>query len=62
MVNFQDEKLKIRKQLRDVRHQLDKDIRDLGTQLKLINILLVPVILTLIAILFAWTRARKREA
>ena len=27
--SFQDEKLRIRKQLRDVRHRLDKDIEDL---------------------------------
>lgn len=60
LVNFQDEKLKIRKQLRDVRHQLDKDIRDLGTQLKLINILSVPLLLTVIAIIFAWGRGRRK--
>lgn len=44
---FQDEKLKIRKQLRDVRHQLDKDIEELGTQLKFLNILLMPLLLTI---------------
>lgn len=43
---FQDEKLKIRKELRDVRHQLDKDIDELGSTLKFLNILLLPLLLT----------------
>ena len=46
LVTFQDQKLKIRKDLRDVRHQLDKDIENLGTMLKFINILLMPLLLT----------------
>jgi ABC-type uncharacterized transport system involved in gliding motility auxiliary subunit len=46
LARFQDEKLKIRKQLRDVRHQLDKDIEQLGTMLKFLNILLMPLLLT----------------
>jgi len=56
---FQEEKLKIRKQLRDVQHQLDQDIEDLGTQLKLINILLIPA---LICLLLLFNVARKRLA
>jgi ABC-type uncharacterized transport system involved in gliding motility auxiliary subunit len=44
---FQEEKLKIRKQLREVRHQLDKDIEVLGSTLKFINIALIPLLLTL---------------
>ena len=43
---FQDEKLRIRKELRDVRHQLDKNIEDLGSSLKFLNILLLPLLLT----------------
>jgi len=43
--SFQEEKLKIRKQLRDVQHQLDQDIEALGTTLKLANIFLVPVLI-----------------
>lgn len=49
---FQDEKLRIRKQLRDVRYQLDKDIQDLGTKLKFLNILLMPLLLTLGLLVF----------
>jgi ABC-type uncharacterized transport system involved in gliding motility auxiliary subunit len=44
---FQQEKLRIRKQLRDVRHQLDRDIEFLGTTLKFLNIFLLPLLLTL---------------
>ena len=43
---FQDEKLIIRKQLRSVRHQLDKDIKSLGAGLKFLNIVLLPLLLT----------------
>ncbi|MGK0306752.1 MAG: ABC-type uncharacterized transport system involved in gliding motility auxiliary subunit [Gammaproteobacteria bacterium] len=44
---FMQEKVTIRKSLRDVRHQLDKDIESLGNWLKLINIALAPLILIL---------------
>ena len=54
---FQQEKLRIRKQLRDVRHQLDRDIDALGMQLKVINILIAPLLLTVL--LFAAYRMRK---
>jgi len=47
LVQFQQEKLRIRKALRDVRHQLDQDIEMLGTTLKFVNIVLMPLLLTL---------------
>jgi ABC-type uncharacterized transport system involved in gliding motility auxiliary subunit len=50
LVQFQNEKLKIRKDLRDVRHQLDKDIEELGAKLKFLNILLLPLLLTVMLI------------
>ncbi len=59
LAKFQKQKLKIRKELRDVRHGLDQDIRHLGLWLKVINILAVPLILTLVACVFLW-RKRKR--
>lgn len=43
---FQEEKLRIRKELRDVRHQLDSEIESLGGMLKLLNILIMPLLLT----------------
>ncbi|MCG8613262.1 MAG: Gldg family protein [Pseudomonadales bacterium] len=60
VLKFQEERLKIRKQLRDVQHQLDQDIETLGRNLKLINIFLVPLLLTVLA-LFArvWMRNRR---
>ena len=56
---FQTEKLKIRKQLRDVQHQLDQDIESLGMHLKLINIFFVPLLIFLWVLLAAM---RKRFA
>ncbi|MEE4378285.1 MAG: Gldg family protein [Candidatus Competibacteraceae bacterium] len=45
LLNFQQEQIKVRKELRDVQHQLNKEIDQLGTLLKFINILLVPLLL-----------------
>ena len=47
LVNFQGEKLRIRKELREVRHRLDQEIEQLGGKLKFINILLMPLLFTL---------------
>ncbi|MBD8524681.1 GldG family protein [Pseudomarimonas arenosa] len=58
---FQDEKLRIRKELRQVQHQLNDDIQKLGTQLKFLNILGVPLVLTVIALVFALLRLRQRK-
>lgn len=56
---FQQEKVRIRKQLRDVRHQLDRDIEALGTALKFLNIFLVPLLLTLGLLMIHYVRMRK---
>jgi ABC-type uncharacterized transport system involved in gliding motility auxiliary subunit len=48
---FMQKKITIRKSLRDVRHQLDKDIESLGNWLKLVNIALAPLILILMLVL-----------
>jgi len=45
LIRFQEEKIRIRKDLRDVRHQLDKNIEELGSMLKFLNILLLPLLL-----------------
>ncbi|NQD36988.1 ABC transporter [Permianibacter sp. IMCC34836] len=62
--DFQGEKLRIRKELRDVQHQLNRDIEALGTKLKLINIALVPLLLIALATFIALGRrsARSRKA
>lgn len=46
--DFMAKKIEIRKALRDVRHQLDKDIERLGNWLKFINIAVAPIILMLV--------------
>ncbi len=58
LTQFQAEKIKIRKELRDVQHQLDRDIESLGTELKLINIFLIPVLLTILIIIIRLFRKR----
>ena len=60
LVRFQGEKLRIRKALRDVRHRLDQDIDQLGGQLKLLNIIVLPILLTLMLAMAAWAQLRKR--
>ena len=55
---FQQEKLRIRKELRQVRLGLDQDINHLGSMVKLINILVVPAVFVLIALLIGWRRRR----
>lgn len=57
---FMAEKVRIRKELRDVRFQLNADIDALGRNLKLINIALVPLLLTLGVLLLWFWRRRKR--
>ena len=60
--NFLKRKVEIRKELRAVRRQLDAEIESLGTRLKIINILLMPLLVTLGALAFAWWRAQRRRA
>ena len=49
----------IRKELRAVQRGLDADIERLGTWLKIINIGLVPLLLTLVTLIALWHRRRK---
>jgi ABC-type uncharacterized transport system involved in gliding motility auxiliary subunit len=57
---FQQEKLRIRKELRAVKSGLETDIKSLGMKLKLVNILVVPVVFTLLALLVnAWHKRRR---
>lgn len=56
---FIAEKLRIRKELREVRFQLNAQIEDLGRTLKLANILAVPLLLTLgVLVLWLWRRRK----
>jgi ABC-type uncharacterized transport system involved in gliding motility auxiliary subunit len=63
ILHFQDDKLRMRKQLREVQHQLNADIDALGDRLRLINIFAVPLLVVLVALLVAWRRwFRRRQA
>lgn len=55
---FQAEKLRIRKNLRDVQRQLNQDVEQLAFTLKVANMVAVPVLLTLLALLVSAWRAR----
>ncbi len=58
---FMDQRLEIRQQLRQVRRELDEDIQSLGTRVKAVNIVLMPTIVTLLALGLAWHRRRSRQ-
>jgi ABC-type uncharacterized transport system involved in gliding motility auxiliary subunit len=58
--HFQDEKVSIRKQLRQVRAGLDAEIKDLGVELKVINIVIMPALFAMIVLVIAVNRRRRR--
>jgi ABC-type uncharacterized transport system involved in gliding motility auxiliary subunit len=59
---FQDEKIRIRKELREVRHGLDQDIKKLGRNLQILNIGLMPLLLTGFALgVVAWRRRARKQ-
>jgi ABC-type uncharacterized transport system involved in gliding motility auxiliary subunit len=61
--HFQTEKLRIRKELRAVRAGLHEDIERLGTTLKIINIVVVPLLFAALAVaVWLWRRQRRRTA
>lgn len=55
---FIDQRSAIRQELRAVQRGLDEDIEQLGTWLKVINIGLVPLLLTVFVLLAVWRRNR----
>ena len=62
LVQFQDEKLRIRKELREVRHQLEKDIQALGSTLKFINIIMMPLLIVAFMLFLNLIRTSRRSA
>ncbi|HTU64772.1 MAG TPA: Gldg family protein [Steroidobacteraceae bacterium] len=57
---FQQEKVRIRKELRAVKSQLELDIKAMGMKVKVINILVIPAVFTGLALLVAaWTKRRR---
>ncbi|HEU4778675.1 MAG TPA: Gldg family protein [Steroidobacteraceae bacterium] len=59
---FQEDKLRIRKELRKTKADLELEIKSLGTKMKLLNVLLMPLVVTLLALLMALWRKRRRHA
>lgn len=62
LTRFQQERLRVRKELRDVRRSLDVEIEQLGSKLKFLNIALVPLLLAIGAIALAFARRRRLRA
>jgi len=57
---FVDQRASIRQELRAVQRGLDEDIQRLGTILKIINIGLVPLLLTIFVLVAVWRRNRRQ--
>ena len=57
--NFEEEFLKVRKELRNVRMSLNEDIDNLDSLLKFINIFLIPIILTILLLVFSFFKKRR---
>jgi ABC-type uncharacterized transport system involved in gliding motility auxiliary subunit len=58
---FIDQRASIRKELRAVQRGLDEDIDNLGTLLKVINIGLVPLLITVGVLFVLWRRRREEQ-
>lgn len=59
IVKFRAESVKTRKELRNVQHELRKNIEVLGTWLKVINIFVVPVLIIILAIVMGVYRHKR---
>jgi ABC-type uncharacterized transport system involved in gliding motility auxiliary subunit len=59
---FQQDKLRIRKELRAVKAGLERDIKSLGMWMKFINIVLVPLFFVGVALMVALWHRRRRHA
>ena len=62
IIEFTEERVRIRRELRDVRHSLREDIETLETSLKFINIGLVPIVIGIGGLLAGLHRMRRRRA
>jgi ABC-type uncharacterized transport system involved in gliding motility auxiliary subunit len=60
--NLQNEAIRIRKERRAVKAELEADIRDLGMWVKAINIALVPLLVALLGFLVSYWSSRRRHA
>ena len=62
IIEFTKERVRIRRELRDVRHSLRRDIETLEASLKFINIGLVPIVIGVGGLLAGLHRMRRRRA
>lgn len=62
LAKFLQRKLEIRKELREVRRQLDADIDTLGAWLKFVNIVLLPLLITLASLLYWFWHGKVGQA
>ncbi len=62
IAGFRDEKVKIRKELRAVQHELQKDIERLEARVKFINIGLIPLLVGFAGVGLAYYRSRRRRS
>ncbi|GAB2569365.1 GldG family protein [Dyella jejuensis] len=58
---FLRRELAISKELRDVQHQLNAEIDALGTRLKVLNIVALPLLIILGGLLYGWRRTRRNR-
>ena len=56
---FMEQRIDIRRQLRQVRRDLDRDIEALGTRVKVVNIALMPMLVTAFALWLVWRRRQR---
>jgi len=61
IARFRDEKVRVRKELRQVQHQLRKDIDALESQLKFANIGLVPMLIGIGGVVVGMRQVRRRK-
>jgi ABC-type uncharacterized transport system involved in gliding motility auxiliary subunit len=61
IVRFREEKIKIRKELRNVQHALQKDIERLETQMMFFNIGLMPIFIGILGLWFGMSSRRRRK-
>jgi ABC-type uncharacterized transport system involved in gliding motility auxiliary subunit len=60
--SFRNEKLRIRKELRAVRHQLNLEISGIETWLKFLNIGLMPILIAAGGLWLGWRQTRRRRS
>jgi ABC-type uncharacterized transport system involved in gliding motility auxiliary subunit len=58
---FLQRQLEISKELRDVQQRLNAEIDALGVRLKVLNIVAMPLLITIVGLLYGWRRTRRNR-